>query len=107
MSQRRGWAVATVWKKEGHMAVRKIRSRRACWRVPPGATPQPRAARARDFALAFFRALLAACGGLLGSLPREVLRYARKARFTLAPSEKASATSGSSKTKVVPAVARA
>jgi hypothetical protein len=67
---------------------------------------QPRAGFARfDFCRRAFG--LVGCSALSGPLPRDVRRYDRNARFTLAPSENASATSGSSNTIVVPAVARA
>jgi hypothetical protein len=66
---------------------------------------QPRAGFARfDLCRRDFR--LVGCSALFGSL-LEPRMYERRTLFTLAPSGKASATSGSSSTIVVPAVARA
>jgi len=85
----------------------RLEIRIGCVFVGPTIGAQPRAAREPAFDLAFFRARLDGCSALLGSLSLEARRYERSAWFTRLPLEKAFATSGSSKTMVVPAVARA
>ncbi len=90
-------------------AIGRLRdARRERLYLRPTISAQPRAARERIFDLAFGRrARLVGCSALLGSPPelrtaRVVLRIPRSASLTDASEGKASVTSGSSSTMLVP-----